>query len=128
MNRRFSLECQDHVQFLTDLLKAAENQWSVKLNYPRSTELATRNVNPLGVFFGHNAWYVTNWDQNRKDYRTFAVNRIRSLELLPNKPFKRPEGFARHEPKLRPEAVLADGAFSTDNTLKRAVEQSLISP
>lgn len=93
MNRRFSLECQDHVQFLTGLLKAAENQWSVKLNYPRSTELTTRTVNPLGIFFGYNAWYVITWDQDRKDYRTFAVDRIQSLEALPNKPFTRPDGF-----------------------------------
>lgn len=93
MNRRFSLECEDHVQFLSDLLKAAENHWSVQLEYPRSSELVDRTVNPLGLWFGHNAWYLAAWDQKRKAYRTFAVDRIRNVKLIPNRPFIPPQEF-----------------------------------
>jgi predicted DNA-binding transcriptional regulator YafY len=93
MNRRFSLDSEHQAQFLSDLLRAAENQWSIQLEYPRSQELASRVINPLGLWFGHNAWYLAAWDQKRKGYRTFAVDRIQGLKILENKPFNRPEQF-----------------------------------
>lgn len=93
MNRRFSLDSEHQAQFLSDLLRASENQWSVQLEYPRSQELASRIINPLGLWFGHNAWYLAAWDQKRRGYRTFAVDRIQSLEILENKPFILPEQF-----------------------------------
>lgn len=93
MNRRFSLEAKIHVQFLSDLLQAIENQWSVQIEYPRSKELSNRTVNPLGLWFGHNAWYLAAWSHERKACRTFAIDRISKLEVLPHKPFKRPVDF-----------------------------------
>lgn len=52
-----------------------------------------REVEPLGVVFYGGAWYLVAWCRLRKDYRHFRVDRIRRLELSPEK-FEAREGFS----------------------------------
>jgi len=55
-----------------------------------------RDVEPLGVVFYGGAWYLVAWCRLREDYRHFRIDRIRRLELLPEKFALRP-GFSLAE-------------------------------
>jgi predicted DNA-binding transcriptional regulator YafY len=57
------------------------------------TEETTRDVEPLGVVFYGGAWYLVAWCRLRTDYRHFRIDRIRRLELTPEK-FEVREGFS----------------------------------
>ncbi len=48
-------------------------------------EETQRDVEPLGVVFYSGAWYLVAWCRLRTDYRHFRIDRIRRLELLPDK-------------------------------------------
>lgn len=56
-----------------------------------------REVEPLGVVYYGGAWYLVAWCRLRKDYRHFRVDRIKRLELQPEKFAPRPDfSLARH--------------------------------
>lgn len=59
-------------------------------------EETTRDVEPLGVAFYGGAWYLVAWCRLRVDYRHFRIDRIRRLELVPEK-FEPREGFSFKE-------------------------------
>jgi len=60
----------------------------------RGQEIDTpRAVEPLGVVFYGGAWYFVAWCRLRRDYRHFRVDRIRRLELMPEK-FEAREDFS----------------------------------
>jgi predicted DNA-binding transcriptional regulator YafY len=59
-------------------------------------EETTRDIEPLGVVFYSGAWYVVAWCRLRVDYRHFRVDRIRRLELVPEK-FEPRDGFSFKE-------------------------------
>lgn len=56
-------------------------------------EETVRDVEPLGVAFYDGAWYLVGWCRLRVDYRHFRIDRIRRLELVPEK-FEPREGFS----------------------------------
>ncbi len=60
------------------------------------TEETTRDVEPLGVVFYGGAWYLVAWCRLRTDYRHFRIDRIRRLELSPEK-FELRDGFSFKE-------------------------------
>jgi predicted DNA-binding transcriptional regulator YafY len=43
-------------------------------------ETTQRNIEPVGVFHGHNSWYFLGYCHLRKDYRQFRTDRIQSLK------------------------------------------------
>jgi predicted DNA-binding transcriptional regulator YafY len=56
-----------------------------------------REVEPLGVVYYGGAWYLVAWCRLRKDYRHFRVDRIKRLELQPEKFAVRPDfSLVRH--------------------------------
>lgn len=59
-------------------------------------EETARDVEPLGVVFYGGAWYLVAWCRLRTDYRHFRIDRIRRLELVPEK-FEPREGFSFKE-------------------------------
>ncbi len=93
LNRRFSMDAKTQVQALSDLLEASVNRWTVELYYPSQKKIQPRRINPYGIWFGHNAWYVAGWCHKHKALRTFAVDRIEKLTVLERETFKRPESF-----------------------------------
>lgn len=62
----------------------------------REREETARDVEPLGVAFYGGAWYLVAWCRLRTDYRHFRIDRIRRLELSPEK-FEPREGFSFKE-------------------------------
>ena len=59
-------------------------------------EETTRDVEPLGVVFYGGAWYLVAWCRLRVDYRHFRIDRIKRLELSPEK-FEPREDFSFKE-------------------------------
>jgi predicted DNA-binding transcriptional regulator YafY len=55
----------------------------LRLDYQRADhESSQRDVKPLGLFFWGNVWTLTAWCELRNDFRTFRLDRIRSLDTL----------------------------------------------
>ena len=50
-----------------------------------------REVEPLGVTFHGGAWYVVGWCRLRKAFRYFKLERVQTLEVLPERFAPRPE-------------------------------------
>jgi predicted DNA-binding transcriptional regulator YafY len=48
-------------------------------------EETVRDVEPLGVVFYGGAWYLVAWCRLRHDYRHFRIDRIRRLEVTPER-------------------------------------------
>lgn len=73
----------DHERF--DLLKQAIIQrQAVCFTYANGYgQIASRHVYPLKMVFKSKPWYLQAFCLKRKDYRTFKMNRITSLTLLP---------------------------------------------
>lgn len=73
---------------------------------PGRAEETEREVEPLGVAYTGDAWYLVAWCRLRRDLRHFRMDRIRRLELRPERFAPRP-GFnlARH---LREEGARGD--------------------
>lgn len=93
---------QDKEKF--ELLKnAVIKKLAVSFTYPNSNgETTARTVYPLKMVFKSKAWYLQAYCKLRQDYRTFKINRILSLKLLP-------ESFA--EKDLVPPPILLFGPF-----------------
>ena len=102
INTRFSLglETQDeildqHVQFETanstsgiewiDLIYAAiRNKFPIHFSYQNiyKKKISNYEINPYLLKEHRNRWYVIGWSAERKDYLTFALDRILTLETV----------------------------------------------
>lgn len=54
-------------------------------------EDTVRDVEPLGVTYHSGAWYLVAWCRLRKDFRYFKIERMRALEVLPERFAPRPD-------------------------------------
>lgn len=92
---------------LQTLREAIRARRKLRLRYLDLVEAASeRNVRPLGCFYWGKVWTLAAWCELRKDFRGFRVDRIDTVEMLPD-PFRDEAGktlpdFLRHargEPK-----------------------------
>lgn len=90
------LQTKDDVAYLEDCaLRRAE----LEIDYePMAGEPGPRKVWPLGVIYNwlQAAWYLVCWRPDEMDYRTYRVDRIRSVKE-PGGTFTPPEGFSLEE-------------------------------
>lgn len=89
------------------LAEAVQTRKTVTFDYTNAAgETRHRTVDPYGVFFREGVWYVAGRDRDADAIRTFAVSRIRDLDVNPSRPrtpdFDRPEGFDVREHELLP--------------------------
>lgn len=67
------------------LKNAILQRFSVSFTYPNSCgEISNRTVYPLKLVFKSKAWYVQAYCLQKKDYRTFKINRMLQIKVLPN--------------------------------------------
>jgi predicted DNA-binding transcriptional regulator YafY len=70
---------------MPQLRKAIDQRLLVHMAYERDGgETSERVVWPLGLVFWGTKWTLGAWCELRSDFRTFRLDRIRSLELLPS--------------------------------------------
>jgi proteasome accessory factor B len=89
------------------LAEAVQTRKTVTFHYTNNAgETRRRTVYPYGVFFREGEWYVAGRDCDADMIKTFAVSRIRDLDVNPIRPrtpdFDRPEGFDVREHELLP--------------------------
>ena len=79
---------------MNGLLHAIQNTLKVRFTYQKfwADEKRTRFVAPLALKESINRWYVIGIDQEKKELRNFALDRLSQLEIGTEK-FKRPADF-----------------------------------
>jgi predicted DNA-binding transcriptional regulator YafY len=72
--------------WMRELRAAIGNKHKVTLTYrkPDSEEESSRTVEPLGLFFWGRTWTLGAWCELRQSFRTFRLDRITGLTILPN--------------------------------------------
>ncbi|HZP58376.1 MAG TPA: YafY family protein [Dehalococcoidia bacterium] len=71
---------------LASLRGALQARRKVRLDYESAREERTdRVVRPLGLFFWGTIWSLTGWCELREDFRTFRLDRMHAMELLPER-------------------------------------------
>ena len=78
---------------LATLAQARLSRQRVWFRYGRpSGDETAREVDPYGIGNVNGRWYLHGWCHLRNDRRTFRIDRIRRVDVLPN-PFVMPEGL-----------------------------------
>ncbi|SEA51161.1 helix-turn-helix transcriptional regulator [Alkalimonas amylolytica] len=78
---------------LSPLLDALEQQRAVQIRYASyHTEPVERRVDPYGLLFRRQHWYLSGYCHLRQDLRIFRLDRIQQLTLL-EQTFTRPANF-----------------------------------
>lgn len=74
---------------LHTLRKAAGRHQRVHLTYRDATGAASeRRVRPLGCFFWGQVWTLAAWCESRHDFRSFRLDRIDAIAILPDSTFR----------------------------------------
>lgn len=113
INRRGGSSVQP---ILAELEQSVSNQFSVEINYRTSREEQTKNrmIDPYGMVYWNNKWYIVAFCNLRNEIRSFRVDRILQIKRTPII-FKRPETFSASEffmQNLLPDLAGKDGIIS----------------
>jgi len=72
------------VRGMSELRKAIDNRLMARLEYQREDgECSKRVIWPLGLIFWGTKWTLGAWCELRADFRSFRLDRIQGLSLLP---------------------------------------------
>lgn len=102
-----------HVQFETGIAMngyewigkiypALRNRWLLKISYENiyKNEVKTYSMQPMLLKEHRNKWYIIGWVEARKDYLTFALERIQEIQTIEKKQKHRidfnPDKFLQH--------------------------------
>ncbi len=70
--------------FLAELRRAIQAKQQIRIGYVRADgETSERQVEPVGLFFWGNRWTLGAWCNLRQAFRSFRLDRIESLAVLP---------------------------------------------
>ena len=73
------------VRGMTELRRAIDQRLMARLEYRREDgEFSRRVIWPLGLIFWGTKWSLGAWCELRSEFRSFRLDRIHSLELLPS--------------------------------------------
>lgn len=72
-----------HPNYLNLLLQALVDKLTVNLVYTtfEVEKASKRTVEPVGIFYAFQQWYLIAWCQLRNDYRTFRLDRVNEMKL-----------------------------------------------
>lgn len=85
--------------WMRELRTAMTNRNKVHLAYrkPEADECVARTVEPLGLYFWGRTWTLGAWCELRQGFRTFRLDRITALSILPETTYTRtPSDYIRH--------------------------------
>lgn len=87
VRRRNSLQGEGKEQVLKSLLESLSENRLIEICYTTFVEeqTTTRLLEPLGVYFAFEQWYLIAFCRLRQDYRTFRLDRINGLKVLEEK-------------------------------------------
>lgn len=83
---------------LEELEQAVEKEFSVEIDYRtgREEQPKNRRIDPYGVVYWNNKWYIVAFCHLRNEIRRFRVDRILQIKCTQIN-FKRPEAFSTRE-------------------------------
>ena len=137
-------ELANQIATIRDGFRMAENPWPESDAFPDPMVLATliqgamtrqrcwirygradgdqtaREVEPYGVLAHYGRWYMHGWCHLRKGTRTFRVDRVRRIDLLPQR-FDPPAGFDIEEAITRSLALTRSG-WTVEIVVDAAIE------
>lgn len=101
---------------LAELEQAVANEFSVEIDYHtrRDDQPKTRVIDPYGMVYWNNKWYIVAFCHLRNEIRSFRVERILQIKRTQNI-FKRSKAFLAREFFLRnllPDLVGKDGLIA----------------
>jgi predicted DNA-binding transcriptional regulator YafY len=82
----------EHIRLLSSAI-AQNRRCRMTYTSARSTAPLPRQIDPYALFFQDGALYVAGYDERRREVRTFAVQRIRMLDVTQHR-FERPHDFS----------------------------------
>ena len=132
IERSMPQELAGRINTIRDGFQMASNPWAESNAFPQPEVLAaliqgalshqrcwirygssegnqtSRDVDPYGVLFFDGRWYTHGWCHLRQDARTFRVDRIRRIDVLPET-FEPPQGFDVEAAMMRSIALTRTG-------------------
>jgi predicted DNA-binding transcriptional regulator YafY len=84
---RNQLQTGEKSKFLQAILDCLTNKNPIEINYTTFEEERTnsRVVEPVGIYYAFEQWYMIGWCRLRNDYRNFRIERIQELKVLAEK-------------------------------------------
>lgn len=81
INSPFQAQSFGENQYIQSILKAISQKAKISIDYfaTSSQEHSQRNIEPIGIFFQHNRWYLLAFCCLRNDYRQFRLDRINGV-------------------------------------------------
>jgi predicted DNA-binding transcriptional regulator YafY len=81
IRRRNSLQTEGKEDMLQMLMTAAANRKVVVMDYTsfEQEHPTRREIEPVGIYYAWEQWYLIAWCRLRQDYRTFRVDRIEDM-------------------------------------------------
>jgi predicted DNA-binding transcriptional regulator YafY len=103
---------------LAELRGALIERRKVHFAYTRPDEVRTqRTIRPLALFFWGSTWSVTGWCELRNDFRSFRLDRVEHLQVLPERfeaePGRTLEDYFRHLDEEHPQPRAAQSSQRT---------------
>lgn len=95
---KFITPSQGETKLFREVSRGLMEQRQIKIIYHslNTDEVTERIIDPYGMLYYDGIWFVFAYCHLREDYRTFALDRIKELEIL-NTHFKKPEDFKLNE-------------------------------
>lgn len=77
------LQVDENGGFIQSILNSLSNKKLIEIHYTTFEEEKTssRIIEPVGVYYAFEQWYLIAWCRLRKDYRTFRIDRIQELKI-----------------------------------------------
>lgn len=87
-----------NTKIFSRLEEAAAKFFVIEIKYHAlsTNKITKRVVEPYGIVYIKNFWYLVGWCRSRREYRTFRINRIKEIKNL-NQNFAVPENFTIEE-------------------------------
>jgi predicted DNA-binding transcriptional regulator YafY len=84
---RNQLQVGKKSEFLQSILDSLSSKNLIEIIYTTFEEERTnsRIIEPVGVYYSFEQWYLIAWCRLRKDYRNFRIDRIQELKVLTEK-------------------------------------------
>lgn len=84
IRKKYSLHTSGKDHVLQSILNSLAEKKVIKIQYTTFEEEKTsvRAVEPVGVYYAFEQWYLIGWCRLRTDYRNFRLDRINDIKIL----------------------------------------------
>ncbi len=128
-----SLHVEGKDKSLQLLVNSLAERKVVRINYTTfETEISTcRSIEPVGVYYAYEQWYLIAWCRLRKAYRTFRVDRMQEMTTLDENYDDRHPSLKAYLERVKTEQNLIEIIISVPSNMvkylrRQAYDQGLV--